>query len=375
MAESILWTHDASGFSYDGSDLKIKIRKNGAQTAPITYFSSKGGFSPYYDCPWVNDSRLPGEPPPPHGNFFCFPFGAGGSTSAGEFFKCHGDVAQNPWDFIGTTNTKFGPTLKIEIRPNDVGGACKRCFSVDEENNVIYQKAEVSGVNGRYPVGYHPNLRLPFDGQCFFSTSSYDFGQVSPRAFELYSPVEYYLLKREGTFSDLRFVPTSTGAVVDCSVFPQQEGFVDIIALYRRPTELLAWNVMAYPAEGYLWFSLKETSKFSATLLWMENKGRHHQPWNGTCQVLGIEDTCSYFAGDTVVSQNENPVSARGFPTAFEFRSSNKYAFQFIEGAIPISSHFSKVKTMTLSDRHLVFTSIEGEKAMTYLNKDFFDGE
>jgi hypothetical protein len=93
----------------------------------------------------------------------------------------------------------------------------------------------------------------------------------------------------------------------------------------------------------------------------MEDRGRHQAPWNGRTRVIGVEDVCGYFAAPVAVTQAPNPMSAKGYRTAWEFSSESSYAFPYIEGAIPVSSSFTKVAETKFSAGKVEFTSRSGE--------------
>ena len=69
-------------------------------------------------------------------------------------------------------------------------------------------------------------------------------------------------------------------------------------------------------------FSLTYDAKvFPFVMLWISNKGRSAAPWSGGHLALGIEPVCAAFDLGTSVSTMENPLRAKGYDTAYEFKS------------------------------------------------------
>ncbi len=368
------WNEEENGFSYNSNSTDVFITRLGAHCAPVVFQKERGGFAPYFINPWRNENLDHSNDPVLNslrGNFFCLPFGAGGFDGKDQFFNTHGDVASGRWDLAGIESTELGDTLTLSINPEDIGGSVSKKITI--KNNIIYTLSSVKGVDGCYPVGYHPNLRMPESGRMYVSNSPFETGKTDGQSVSQYKGGEYFSLKPNAYFTDMSKVPMINGESSDCLVFPRLEGFVDIIAGYRAPVPGIAWSIAAYPDEGFLYFSLKNQKLFGTSLLWMEDKGRHQTPWNGRTRVLGLEDTCSLFASPVVDCRNSNPMSEKGYKTVWSFTSSTVSSFPYIEGALPISSNFTKVEKVQFSSDSMKIISISGEVVSSKVNLDFID--
>jgi len=79
-------------------------------------------------------------------------------------------------------------------------------------------------------------------------------------------------------------------------VYPARRGFDDLVMLSADPDLPFAWNAVTFPAQRYVWFSLRDPRVLRHTIFWISNGGRHYAPWNGRhTGVLGLEDITSYF--------------------------------------------------------------------------------
>jgi len=366
------WNEEENGFTYKSDSVDVFITRRGAHCAPVVFQKERGGFAPYFINPW-KDENLENRDDPVlnslRGNFFCLPFGAGGSDGNGRFFNPHGEVANGSWEFLGSETSELGERIKLKINPRDIGGTVTRQISV--KDNILYTLSSVEGVEGSYPVGYHPNLRMPETGRMYVSNSPFETGRTDGQSASQYKGGEYYSLKPNADFTDMSKVPMINGGTSDCLIFPRLEGFVDIVAGYRAPVPSIAWSVAAYPSEGFLYFSLKNQEVFGTSLLWMEDKGRHQAPWNGRTRVLGLEDTCSFFANPVLDCRNPNSMSEKGYKTVWSFNSDTVSHFPYIEGTLPISSTFTKVDRVQFSSNSVEIISVSGERISFKVSLDF----
>jgi hypothetical protein len=372
MAAS-MWIEQANGFDYVGVEASGFVTRGGAQCAPVVFHKRRGGFSPYFVSPWQGEGLSIEDPVLQNlrGNFFCLPFGAGGLDENGKVFKAHGEVASGNWEFVNAEKGSLGDSLSLKIQPQDIGGTVTKQIIIGEGH--VYTKCVVSGVEGHYPVGYHPNLRMPLKGKMYLSLSPHETARTAGRSSYRYEGGEYYALEPDTDIDDLTRVPMIGKGFTDCLAYPRLEGFVDVVAAYRSQAPGVAWSVAAYPGEGFLYFSLKNAQIFGAALLWMEDRGRHQSPWNGRTRVVGVEDVCGYFAAPVAVTQAPNLMSAKGYRTIWDFTRESSYAFPYIEGVIPISASFAKVAETRFSPGTVEFISVSGESATASVELGFLD--
>src|SRR5690606_40271673 len=93
----------------------------------------------------------------------------------------------------------------------------------------------------------------------------------------------------------------------------------DLVLLASDPAAALGWTAVTFPAEGFVWFTLKDPRVLRQTVLWLSNGGRHYPPWSGRhTNVLGLEEVTSYFHLGLAASAAPNPLSERGIPTSVD---------------------------------------------------------
>ncbi|MBW1673717.1 MAG: hypothetical protein JRJ45_08750, partial [Deltaproteobacteria bacterium] len=142
-----------------------------------------------------------------------------------------------------------------------------------------------------------------------------------------------------------------------------REGFVDISAIFRNQTvsekqeDQIAWIMAVNRKENYLWFSLKNRNQLPATVLWMENRGRHHAPWCGRNSCIGIEETCSFFASGRKQSIIHNHINSRGIKTAVQFNPEKEISVRTIQGVTDYDMSNGSIRNVQFSDHKMVITT------------------
>lgn len=357
------WNEHVNGFEYSGPFISASVTRAGAHLAPFKVNLGERIVNPYFVAPWVHEHQDALEPvlAPLRGNFFCLPFGAGGYGLDGRKFPVHGEVAGAEWSFASSAVAGDTSALELELCPSDIGGRVVKRIEIDETARSIFTDIKIEGVSGDFPVGYHPNLRMPVSGRMYLSLGSLERIRVMPRDHLCYRDGEYASLAPGSSALSLDRVPDVFGGLSDCSTFPRPEGFCDIVGVYRSPPpDDIAFSFASYPAEGFAWWSLKRASRYAMTLLWMENRGRHGAPWSGRTAVLGIEDVTSSFADPVATSQGNNPTRAAGYPTTRHFEVGQATRFPYLEGVVPLPPGFTRVARSRVVEGGYTFTSVEG---------------
>jgi hypothetical protein len=114
----------------------------------------------------------------------------------------------------------------------------------------------------------------------------------------------------------LNAVPLAHGGTADLTRYPARAGFDDLVMLLGKPGRTLGWTAVTFPQDGWVFLQLKNPEVLRHTILWHSNGGRHYAPWSGRHRnVLGLEETTSYFHFGQAESAKPNPLSAAGYPT------------------------------------------------------------
>jgi hypothetical protein len=185
---------------------------------------------------------------------------------------------------------------------------------------------------------------------------------------------EYQSLQSGQKFKDLRQVPVlrKDSPDADCTSFPARTGFADLIALFKEPKSgEPAWITATNQDGGYMWFSLKDPAVLPATVFWIENHGRHAEPWNGRNRCLGLEDVCGYFAEGIVPSTKPNAITEAGFATAIELTKDRPTVVNYIQGVARIPEGFEMVKTVQFAPGRVTFVSTTGKKVTVPVRHEF----
>jgi hypothetical protein len=108
----------------------------------------------------------------------------------------------------------------------------------------------------------------------------------------------------------------------------------------------------------------------------MSNGGRFYAPWLSRHHaVLGIEESCAYFADGHRASTQPNELSQAGYRTALSLDPDGEVAVRYALGAIPADSRWSSVSDIALGDGVLLITDEGGRQARIPFDTDFFGEE
>ncbi len=348
---------------------------NGAMLAPVR-FTLPGGtvVEPYYVNPWHSEDLSRIEPEllrPLRGDFFCLPFG-GNNTVGDETHPPHGEAACAPWQRRDGSDAEG--TITVELNYSSCPGSVVRQVELGKTAPWIVSRTTVRGFSGDYPLGYHATLKGgEVDGLWKIYTANFDIGMTEPAHADPTAGGEYYALQPGAVFDSLEAVPTrwKDPATTDCSIFPARDGFIDILALYRRRSatqplsERLVWTAAVHQQDGYLWYSIKDAAVLPATVFWMENRGRHGAPWSGRNSCIGIEETCTFFAAGRSKSIEENVINSQGIATATALSPDTPTTIASVQGVLKVEDPTSPIRSMHLDEGgRPVFTDAQ-ERTMT----------
>lgn len=330
--------------------VEVAVTQLGGHMAPVVFErQSSRPISPYYVSPWQEERRTLDVPvlKPLRGDFFCMPFGGNADAFQGERHPPHGEVAGSPWTFVSSETGKTADghglhtlTLTLETTARK-GKVTKRVMLVDGED-VVYTQHVIDGFAGPTPIAHHATLALPESPRSVhIRVSPFRFGMTNPTVFSDPAKREYQSLAIGAKFEDLKSVPVlfKDQPNADLSAFPDRTGFADLIALANTPDGTRPAWVTAFNSETKsLWFSLKDPEVLPMTVFWIENHGRHGEPWEGRNRCLGLEDVCAYFADGLVPSVTPNALTEMGVKTAHTLVAGKPFVVNYIQGAIPAES-------------------------------------
>lgn len=359
-----VYGEESWGLQSDVVDLWVT--KRGGMMAPVTFFGGTDReIQPYFISPWQGEDREIDEPVlrTLRGDFFCLPFGEN-NVFGDEDHPVHGETAGSEWRLV--SQGKDGPISFISLKMDTTRrpGTVYKNVSVMSGQSCVYVRHRLEGFSGAMTLGHHATLQGPPEaGALLISTAPMAFGIVAPREGRYTTDREYHALEPGALFDSLERVPTvwKSDPFADCSRFPLREGFVDILAVVAAERTTPAWTVAADPSRGYLWFSLRDRAVQPITVFWMENHGRHGEPWDGRTCCIGLEDVCGFLAGGLGPSTAENELSRRGVATSVELEASAPTVVNYIEGVALIPRDFGRVGDVTFGEGGLTFTDVSGK--------------
>jgi len=309
---------------------------------PVRFFFGEKTIEPMHIAPWENEKSDPAIPPMLRflrGDFFCAPFGA--SDLLEDEKRDHGTSANDKWDVIEAAESSI--RLKLSKKISDA--ELIKEISILENENVVYEKHIFRGGQGKIPVGHHAMLKIP--GNCFISFSDFEFGGTPPQPIETEPGKGRSVLKYPQKFSDLASVRRSDDKMIDASVYPFDSGHEDLLMIISDKNIPFGWSAVSCPVSGWLWFSIKNINVLPNTVVWFSNGGRYYPPFSSRHKnVIGIEETNSFFHLGHKASVEKNYLNEQGFKTFIDLSRNKETVITYLFGTIKIPPDFGKVKSI-----------------------------
>jgi hypothetical protein len=296
--------------------------------------------NPFYEAPWLGRAE-PVEPPVMtnlRGDWACLPFGhpygadegltgawaeaAGtkldGPLTPGETIQ-HGYGANVDWRLVSQT----GEALVIAVdypSESPVAGLTRTIRPVPGQPAIDVSVEIHARRPCRQPFGFHPNFALRgAPGSFRIEPGRFAFGLTHPTGERGVSKAA-----RAARFSSLGDVPLASGGSAPFDRLPFAgdteeivqlcgiDGSVRLLDEAERAAWTLTFDKEARSAGG----ATGTRESLPSLLLWMSNRGRKYDPWNGRNLCLGVEPIASAFDLGTPASVSANPIADAGVATA-----------------------------------------------------------
>lgn len=311
---------------------------------PVTFKLGRKKLQPFAIAPWAEEKTAASPPAVVRGlrgDFFCMPFGINSTPFKGERHPLHGETANRPWKLESAGAGKLHLSLTTEVRT----GRVDKYISLKPGETAIYQRHVISKMSGAMSLGHHATLNFPnYPGSGRISTSRFLHGEVVPSPLEDPASGGYSCLRVGAQTRSLTRVPLANGGYTDLSIYPARRGFEDLFLLVSDDTQTFGWTSVTFPAEGYLWFALKDPRVLRQTILWVSNGGRHYAPWNGRhFDVLGLEEVTSFFHFGLAESATTNSLSAKGYTTCHLLNPKRPLTINYIMAVAAIPKSFDRL--------------------------------
>lgn len=216
-------------------------------------------------------------------------------------------------------------------------------------------------------------LKFPDEeGSGHISTSRFKAGWTFPGTLEDPAQGGYSAVKPSAVFQRLDRVPLAQGGHTDLSRYPARRGFEDLVQIAHQDTENFAWTAVAFPREGYVWFSLKDPRVLPTSVLWISNGGRHYAPWNGRhVNVMGLEDVNSFFPLGVASAAKPNPINRAGCKTVATLDPKRPTMVNYIMAVAAIPRGFSRVQKILPTSTGVTLVSPGGHRVPVKLDLPF----
>lgn len=333
----------------------------------------RGGrrLAPLHRAPWVGE---PGQVPAdaaPHlgvleGDFFCAPFGRTDDPDV----PMHGWPANGFWQLGGIDVEADGSrTARFDLAERVMGAAVTKEVTLRPGHPVVYQRHMLRGGSGRIPLAHHAMIRVPGGARLSFSPK--DFGATPSTPQETDPARGRSLLAYPQRFESLADVGLADGSRRDIERFPWAEGQEDFLTLLDPPTARIGWSAAVAKVDGFVFFAVKDAALLCQTSIWMSNGGRTYAPWSSRhLAVLGIEESCAHFGDGPIISGGDNDMTAAGYRTSVAL--GGRVDVHYALGAIPVPDGWSEIAGITLGERELVLTDVNGRSESVPFDASFF---
>lgn len=309
----------------------LNVHSRGGMLGSVWLRDGNRRVAPFYEAPWLNEetSAQPGLLGQLRSEFPCVPFGVPWPAEAvvenwqpslaasideqddpldASDDLLHGYVCVGEWTLVRQTDLSI--EIALDYPPESAIARVVRVIRADPDAPAIDFSVRIeSRREARRPLGLHPNLALPsMAGALKIEPGEFRFGLVHPGG-----PEPGVSRAAPGAlFEQLDRVPLRSGGTAAFDRLPFVHDTEEIVQLCGADGSVTLTNEEAKVAYRLTW----DASVLPSLLLWISNRGRTYEPWNGRNLCLGVEPVASAFELGCRPSLAANPINARGVPTA-----------------------------------------------------------
>lgn len=330
--------------SLDWAHGRLTVQRLGAMLAPVEFRLADGRIvSPLHVAPWADEpmqTELPGILRRLRGEWPCVPFGYSvpaegwpaewaqvmGPAASDE--EVHGHCSNHDWVW----QPGDGKSLRLALDYPDSSPVARveRVITPDPDAPAIDLTFRILVRRPcRLPMGLHPVFRLPtIPGGAQLELGTFQVGHTYPHDVEPGKAI----FAANRCFRDLAAVPARNGGSIDASALPLDVETEELLQIEGLDGRVALANL----AEGYRAELSWDTRHFPSLLLWMSNRGRTAEPWNGRHLAIGIEPICSPFGLGPATALAENPIALSGVVTAQDMSPDRPFETRYRIAASPL---------------------------------------
>lgn len=359
-------------YCFENDKVKVCITElSGRMTADFRINGTR--IDPYYLAPWWEEEMEDVESAM-RGSWFCFPFGLN-KPYQGIEYPVHGFPLTSHYektDFICSGDEQ---TLCLKTMLEEDHALLEKGYTLVDGETCIYMSDKISGAKGKYPVGYHPTLRIPEKiGSAILDFSKPLESWTAPVHIEDHAKGGYSCLLPGCEITDLKKVPTIYGKKVDLTRHPFIKGFDDIYMHVSDPSKEFCYTTISIPEEGYLYFQLKNPRNLGNEMAWTSYNGRYYAPWNGRVNgCIGLEEINGYFCYGITSAQEENPLLQKGYHMYDEFDGEAR-EYRMIQGVVEIDHDYLGVENIVkVDEKHISIIGKDGSNKIVACQTGFLE--
>ena len=331
---------------------------------------------PFFIAPWWADDRealLGTCEYSLRGIFFCFPFGVSAGTDDSIDRPCHGFTSSRNWDLVKEYSDGKSSTVELAMHIPEENADVTQKVTVCDGQNVLYISNTVSGTVGKYPLGYHPTLRMPEAlGSAILDMSPYKECWTSPTHIDAPENGGYCSLVTDYEITDEENVPTVYGKNVNLKKHPFIKGFDDIYMYVYDTSEEFNYAALSIPSEGYLYYQIKNPKQLSNSMIWTSYAGRHFPLWNSRVNgCIEIGAATNYFFYGLPGAQKDDPLTEKGYTMYHELDGSER-TYKLVCGVVKIPADYKGVSSIVRKDENtIIINGKDGSVIETACSIDF----
>ena len=346
--------------------VKVGVTEICGQLDPVVITIDGKEISPLSKAPWVNEVHDNNAPPMLRNlrnDFFCAPFG--NSDYLEDESRAHGSTANERWDEININPDK----IELELSKKVMGAGVKKIILIIDDQSVVYEEHIFRGGKGRIPIGHH--LMLKADEQLLLNFSNWTYGGTPSSPIEIDPEKGRSLLLYPQEFKSLNEVKLSGSEYIDLTKYPSLNDHEDLIMLVSDDSLPFAWSTATAPKAGWVFFAIKSPRILRNTILWLSNGGRYYPPFSRRHKnVIGIEETTSFFHLGHKASINKNFLNEKGYKTFIELNEGT-FSARYLFGLASIPHNFSRVHSIEPYNGGINIIDENRLKVFTKVNLNF----
>lgn len=351
----------------NSSSVEVGVSEECGHLYPVRFFFGDKIIEPMHVAPWQGENLNDSIPPMLkylRGDFFCAPFG--NSDLLADETRGHGSSANDKWN--KTDNTQS--SIKFKLSKKIMDAEIVKEISIQDDEQVVYQKHIFKGGNGKLPVGYHAMLKV--NDVSYLSFSDFEFAGTPPQPVEMDPLLGRSVLKYPQRFSDLNSVLLNDRKIANISAYPFAKDHEDLFMIITKKDLSIGWSALSCPKEGWLWFSIKNTNVLPNTVIWLSNGGRYYPPFSSRHKnVIGIEETTSYFHLGHKASIEENFLNNEGYRTYIELNPCEEIEIPYLFGLVEIPEYFGKVISIVENQKGIEIKDNNNNAVKAKVNLNF----